>query len=62
VRACLLLPALVLLLAGGCGMYGDLYLEEAPAAPQATEPSPPPELPAENPEEQEDEDDAAGGT
>lgn len=57
-RAARLLPLLLLLVIGGCGMYGDLYLEEAPAAPQATGASPSPEPP----EDQEDEDDAAGGT
>lgn len=39
-RACLALAAL--LLAGGCGMYGDLYLEEpeAPPRPQVEEVEP----------------------
>jgi hypothetical protein len=39
-RPCLALAAL--LLAGGCGMYGDLYLEEpeAPPRPQVEEVEP----------------------
>lgn len=52
-----LLP-LVLLLAG-CGMYGDLYLEEEPPPEPAeieTEPG------AEETDDDEDEDDPAGGS
>jgi predicted small lipoprotein YifL len=46
---------LALLLLGGCGMYGPLYLEE-PEPPAAATPPPA----AVEPDEDEDEDDAAG--
>ena len=35
-----LLPGLLLGLLAGCGMYGQLYLEQAPATPEVT-PAPP---------------------
>lgn len=58
--------SLLLVLLGGCGMYGPLYLEEEPAKPEVTEVPPiagdevaeEPAVDTEAPREEEDQDDA----